>query len=795
MADRRRVGARGIRSSPHRRQGAERCSNRRASGRRPYTHSVRDASSASSGLLTRAAQRRWVRVSLRVALDAVTWAVALVFAILFRFDFSNVPGDTWGGLALVIGIALVLQAWFGLSFGLYQGRFTIASFEELRALVGTTAAVTLSLTVLNLALDRPIPGSVTVTAGALALLLAAGGRYSWRAVADHALRPRGEGVGRLIVFGAGGTGSQVTRLMLRNPQSRYLPVAFLDDDARKRYLQVHGVPVLGTRTDLAAVAARTRATMVLLAAPSAPEAQRVVARQARDLGLAVRALPSVDELITNEVALSQMRPLVDAELLGRSPIEIDLDAVRHAIAGRRVLVTGAGGSIGAEICRQVAQLDPADLIMLDRDESALHLTQLSIYGHGLLDSPDLVLADIRDRQRVHEVFERWQPQIVFHAAALKHLPLLERYPEEAVKTNLLGSLHLLEAAFEHEVEHFVNISTDKAANPISVLGYTKRIAERLTAWFGDRANHGAYVSVRFGNVLGSRGSLLTSFQHQIAAGGPVTVTHEEVSRYFMTVSEAVQLVLQSTVVGGTGEVLVFDMGTPISILSLAQQLVAESDDDVKIEITGLRPGEKLHEDLFGDGEADDRPHHPLISQARVPALPPSSMHLLTGQRDARELREGLHTLSRLEAPYRWASDVDVAATCGYVVIAADGRIEAMNVRGSEYLFGERIPIDALDQDHITWDALGPDGAPLDPRENPVLTALREGAAERVVIGLRHHGEPVRWLECSTHPLTDRDASTVAIVCLMEPIEWTPVETQTPVGPRSDHPRKRTPPRR
>jgi len=389
-----------------------------------------------------------------------------------------------------------------------------------------------------------------------------------------------------------------------------------------------------------------------------------------------------------------------------------------------------------------------------------------------------VLADIRDRQRVHEVFEQWQPQVVFHAAALKHLPLLEQHPEEAVKSNLLGSIHVLDAALDREVERFVNISTDKAANPISVLGFTKRIGERFTAWFGTRAARSAYVSVRFGNVLGSRGSLLTAFQHQIAAGGPVTVTHAEVTRYFMTLSEAVQLVLQSTVVGTTGEVLVFDMGRPVSILKLAEQLVAEADDEVKIEITGLRPGEKLHEELLGEGEGDARPHHPLISQARVPPLPPSAMHLLNGPHDARELREGLRTLSRLEAPYRWAADPEVAATCGYVVIAADGRIEAMNALGSEYLFGQHVPLDALDQDDIVWDALGSDGAPLDPGENPVLTALREGAAERVVIGLRHGGAPVRWLECSTHPLTDRDASTVAVVCLMEPVEWVPTEARS-----------------
>jgi FlaA1/EpsC-like NDP-sugar epimerase len=506
----------------------------------------------------------------------------------------------------------------------------------------------------------------------------------------------------------------------------------------------------------------------------------------------VRALPSLDEMIGDRVALDQIRPLVDAELLGRPPIRIDLDAVGHAITGKRVLVTGAGGSIGAEICRQVSGFDPAELVMLDRDESALHLTQLSIRGHGLLDTPDLLLADIRDRQRVYEVFERWQPHVVFHAAALKHLPLLEQHPEEAVKTNLAGTVNVLEAAFDTGVERFVNISTDKAANPISVLGYTKRIGERLTAWFGARPGDAVYVSVRFGNVLGSRGSLLTAFQHQIAAGGPVTVTHEKVTRYFMTLSEAVQLVLQSTVIGATGQALVFDMGRPVSILKLAEQLVAEAEGDVKIEITGLRPGEKLHEELLGAGEPDERPHHPLISQARVPPLPPSGMHLLNGHNDAHSLREGLRTLARLEMPYRWVSDLEVAASSGYVVIGADGRIEAMNALGSEYLFGEHVALDSLDPDEILWDALGPDGQPLEPGENPVLTAVREGAAYRVVIGLRHRGAPVRWLECSTHPLTDRDDSTVAVVCLMQPIDWTPgASTNTP-GPRIDLPGSLTP---
>jgi FlaA1/EpsC-like NDP-sugar epimerase len=301
---------------------------------------------------------------------------------------------------------------------------------------------------------------------------------------------------------------------------------------------------------------------------------------------------------------------------------------------RRVLVTGAGGSIGSELCRQLARFNPAELIMLDRDESALHEVQLSIHGRALLDTPQTVLADLRDEATINHIFDTRKPEVVFHAAALKHLPLLERYPLEAYQTNVLGTLTLLNAAQRTGVGVFVNISTDKAANPISVLGYSKRIAERVTAAAGQTAKSGKYMSVRFGNVLGSRGSVLMSFRDQIAKGGPLTVTHRGVTRYFMTISEAVQLVIQAGAIGRSGEALVLDMGTPVSIYDVAKQLVANSGKPVEIEIVGLRAGEKVHEELFGDGEVDTRPRHPLISH--VPVLPVDLGLLTPSPTDARE---------------------------------------------------------------------------------------------------------------------------------------------------------------
>ncbi|WP_436796324.1 polysaccharide biosynthesis protein [Actinospongicola halichondriae] len=281
-----------------------------------------------------------------------------------------------------------------------------------------------------------------------------------------------------------------------------------------------------------------------------------------------------------------------------------------------MLVTGAGGSIGSELCRQITRFEPAELVMLDRDESLLHAVQLSIDGRGQLDSRALVVADIRDLDRIREVFEEWKPDVVFHAAALKHVPLLEMHPEEAVKTNVVGTQNLLDVASEFAVERFVNISTDKAADPVNVLGRTKREAERRTAATA-ACSSGTFMSVRFGNVLGSRGSVLTAFREQIANGGPVTVTHRDVTRYFMTVGEAVQLVIQAGAIGNDGEILILDMGEPVKIADVAQRIVDAEKADIEVVFTGLREGEKMHEVLMAENEQGEPGSHPLITHVVV----------------------------------------------------------------------------------------------------------------------------------------------------------------------------------
>jgi FlaA1/EpsC-like NDP-sugar epimerase len=368
-------------------------------------------------------------------------------------------------------------------------------------------------------------------------------------------------------------------------------------------------------------ASRVRADTVIIAIPSAEsELIREVSALAVAAGLTVKVLPQVSRFFRGaEVAAGDVRAVSEADLLGRRIVDTEIENVAGYLTGRRVLVTGAGGSIGSELCRQIHRFAPSALVMLDRDESGLHQVQLSIEGRALLDDRSLVVCDIRDEEALDAAFAEHRPEVVFHAAALKHLPLLEMWPAEAVKTNVQGTQHVLAAAAAAGVERFVNISTDKAANPCSVLGYTKRLAEGLTAGMADEAD-GTFLSVRFGNVLGSSGSVLRSFRAQIDAGGPVTVTDPQVTRYFMMVEEAVQLVIQAGAVGQAGEVLVLDMGQPVRIAEVAERLIADSKRSIKIVYTGLRPGEKMHEDLFGEGEVDLRPVHPHISHVRVPPI-------------------------------------------------------------------------------------------------------------------------------------------------------------------------------
>ena len=573
-----------------------------------------------------------VRTAIQVGGDAVALLIGVLTAMVLRFEgqgsllefgaFST--ADFLGGAAVAVAVMVVANV----VARRLRGRIRYGSFEDILRLVAVFASSAVAMVLVNLVADQAVlPNSVVVGGFVVGFTVAAGLRFAWRLDRERRKRPSGA-VRPVVVFGAGDGGEQTVTAMLRDPSSPYLPVAMLDDDPGKMRYTVRGVRVLGDRHAMSAVADRVGAEVLVIALPGAgSELIRELARLGTDAGLQVLVLPPVSDLFDGTVGVADIRPVTEADLLGREMVETDLTAIAGYLQDRRVLVTGAGGSIGSEICRQVAVFGPAELVMLDRDESALHALQLDLDGRAMLDSRNLVVADIRDRDRMFEVFREHRPQVVFHAAALKHLPLLEMHPCEGVKTNVYGTLNVLDAAGSVDVTEFVNISTDKAADPTSVLGYSKRLAEGLTAWAAGQYP-GRFLSVRFGNVLGSRGSVLTAFRSQIEAGGPVTVTDPDVTRYFMTVSEAVHLVVQAGAVGADGEALVLDMGEPVRIDDVARQLVAQSTRPVEIVYTGLRPGEKLHEVLLANGERDHRPAHPLISHVIVPVLRPDDLEIL-----------------------------------------------------------------------------------------------------------------------------------------------------------------------
>lgn len=563
---------------------------------------------------------------IQMILDSVAWIVALWVAVLLRFEL-HIELVSVGGVVVACLVAVVLQLLVGFSFALYKGRYSFGSFEEAKLLVVVTVIVTALLegVLLVFGVSLWIPRSLGFIAFPFACLLMAAFRYLKRMYQESTAKP-GDQAQNVVIFGAGALGTFLVHRMMQDPASGFLPVALLDDDPAKKHLRISSVPVMGTLHDAASVLEHTRAGVLIVAVADVdPRTMRRVSDAVEGTGTRVMTVPPLSDMLTGAHQSVDLRDISMEDLIGRRPVDIHVDAIAGYVTGKRVLVTGAGGSIGSELCRQLVGFEPSELIMVDRDESGLQATQISITGRGLLDGNDTVLCDIRDTDAVSKVFEDRRPQVVFHAAALKHVSLLEQYPDEAWKTNVMGSLHVLNAAAAVDVDVFVNISTDKAANPTTALGHSKRVAEKLTAWMGDRTGK-RYASVRFGNVFGSRGSMLPLFAEQIRQGGPITVTHPDATRYFMTIPEACQLVIQAGAIARGGEVLILDMGQPVRIMDIAQRLRSMSGrEDIRIEITGLRHGEKLHEDLIGAGETDERPFHPKISHAKAERLDPANL--------------------------------------------------------------------------------------------------------------------------------------------------------------------------
>lgn len=560
--------------------------------------------------------------------DALAWVAALFIGVILRYEF-NIDSINWAAyVGFAIG-AVVLQFVLGLVLHLYRKglRYPFGSFEDTLNVSISVIVVGVVLWIVSMFLGErlEISRGVMLLVIPLALVMVLSIRYLARMRVERLRRPAANSTPALIL-GGGYIGTNLIQWMMSDPKSPFRPVGVIDDNPELAWQRVRGVPVLGTFDDIASVASDTRAELLIVAIGDANSALlRRVQDVANKNGLSVKVMPAIDRVVSKGVRGNDLRDLSIEDLLGRQPVETNVSEITGYLTGKRVLVTGAGGSIGAQLCTEIAKYGPSELIMLDRDETGLQQVLINVAGNGLLDTDAVVLADIREADALKELFLKRRPEVVFHAAALKHLPMLEQYPDEGWKTNVLGTLNVLAAAEAVNVETFVNISTDKAANPTSVLGHSKRVAEKLTAWYGQNSSS-KYLSVRFGNVIGSRGSMLPTFTRLIMEDKPLTVTHPDVTRFFMTIPEACQLVLQAGGIGRSGEVLILDMGEPVSILEIAQRMVAMSGKDIDIVFTGLREGEKMHEELVGDDEAEERPFHSKISHAHAESLAPNNLN-------------------------------------------------------------------------------------------------------------------------------------------------------------------------
>ncbi len=579
--------------------------------------------------------------ALFVVLGVVS-SYALRLELVSAFTFY-LPAVLW-----LTGLALLVKLPVYYFFGLYRRVWMYASTSELRSISLAVTLASLLYAALSIFFYYGVgwiqPGmsrSALVIDWLLSLLFVGGSRFALRLLAEERKqRPHLPGrARRVLVVGAGDAGALVVREMRKNPQLGLTPVAFLDDDPAKQRQQIHGVPVVGALDDLGAALDRHAIDEVIIAIPSAPgTVVRQVAEACRGENIPFRTMPGLYELIGGKVSVSRLREVNIDDLLRRKPALLDDGRVGRSLSGKRVLVTGAGGSIGRELCRQILRWGPAELTLLGHGENAIFEALLELredYSHIPLFP---VIADIRDQARMEAVFARRQPQVVFHAAAHKHVPLMEANVEEAITNNVTGTRVLVQTALRHDVQRLVLISTDKAVHPANVYGATKRLAEMIVLDAARRSGR-AFSVVRFGNVLGSRGSVVPLFKRQIAAGGPLRITHPDMERYFMTIPEAVHLVLQAAALGQGGEAFLLDMGEQIRIVDLAEDLIRlsglEPGRDIEIVFTGIRPGEKLREELWEDDKTYEKTDHPEIFRSVTEdLLPAAELDALLNRLDA-----------------------------------------------------------------------------------------------------------------------------------------------------------------
>ncbi|TDM29918.1 polysaccharide biosynthesis protein [Macrococcoides caseolyticum] len=555
------------------------------------------------------------RLMFLIFLDSIIVSLSVFFCYSIIFPFFE--GDQLNDLLVYSVLLLLSHHLFAYIFNLYHRAWEYASINELLAIVkGVTASIILT-SILSLIINGQVFIRLIFITWMMHLILIGGSRISWRVLRRHILDKDIELIPTLVV-GAGRGGNLLIHQMLSTPTMGMKPVVAVDDDVNKKNIELtDGIKVRGTTSDIHSLVTKYDIKRIVIAIPSLDKQKlNDIHKAATDTGSEVLIMPNIDDVMAGKLEVSQLKKVEVEDLLGRDPIQLDDAGISEQISGKTILVTGAGGSIGSEICRQVVKYKPERLVILGHGENSIYLINEEL-KNKLLGSVEIipVIADVQDRERMFEQIDKYKPDIIYHAAAHKHVPLMEYNPTEAVKNNIIGTKNTAEAALKANVKRFVLVSTDKAVNPPNVMGATKRMAEMVIQALDTESTITRFVAVRFGNVLGSRGSVIPKFKQQIEAGGPVTVTHPEMTRYFMTIPEASRLVIQAGALANGGEIFVLDMGEPVRIVDLAKNMIklsGFSEDDIKIEFSGIRPGEKLFEELLNEDEIHSEQVYPKI---------------------------------------------------------------------------------------------------------------------------------------------------------------------------------------
>ena len=557
-----------------------------------------------------------LRILLLFIVDSllVVGSVFLGFRLVTEGLIRNIHG-----LTITAILSLVAYYVFSYFFNLYWRDWEYASVYEVITVVKCVSATVIVSTISGIAFfDTKVTWQFLIVCWLLLVISIGGVRLSMRVFreffADSSVM---ENAKPTLIVGAGAAGTLLVRQMLMHPAMRMDPIAFVDDDPEKLRKDIYGVRILGAIKDIERIVDTMGITKVVIAMPSLPiKKLNEVYDVARKTGAECVILPNIDDVMSGNLHVQQLRNVEIEDLLGRDPVHLDQTMIEKQLRGKKILVTGAGGSIGSEICRQVAKFKPKEIIILGHGENSIYQLNMELvgkYSQHFTITP--VIADVQDRKRIFEVMDKYKPDVVYHAAAHKHVPLMELNPREAVKNNILGTRNVAEAASHARVKSFVMVSTDKAVNPPNIMGATKRLCEMIVQDMATRSEYTKFVAVRFGNVLGSRGSVIPLFKKQIAEGGPITVTHPDIVRYFMTIPEAAQLVIQAGSLARGGEIFVLDMGQPVKIVDLAKNLIRLSgfdEGDIEIKFTGLRPGEKMYEELLNEGEVNPKQVFPKI---------------------------------------------------------------------------------------------------------------------------------------------------------------------------------------